>query len=124
MNDAPVALPRELDVARGAVRAAAALARAVYGKLGAAALEKRDRSPVTVADFAVQAIVGATLRAESGVTALVGEESAAELRGDDAAAVRREVVAQVGALRGAGVGDEQVLDWIDVGAFDPHVVYA
>ena len=53
---------------------------------------KDDRSPVTVADFAAQAIVGLSLRG-CGVEALVGEEDAAKLR--ENTLLRDEVVRAV-----------------------------
>ena len=52
-------------------------------------ITKDDRSPVTVADFAAQAIVGLSLRG-CPVDAMVGEEDATRLREDEA--VRNEVV--------------------------------
>lgn len=51
----------ECDVALGAVREAAILARDMRKQIGKEALLKADRSPVTVADFAVQAIVARRL---------------------------------------------------------------
>ena len=72
---------------------------------------KDDRSPVTVADFAVQAIVGLMLR-DTGVSEMVGEEDAAKLRED--AAIRVEVVTAVNmALPNAT--EDDVLDAIDSG---------
>jgi hypothetical protein len=47
---------REFDIALGAVRDAAALAREIRGQSSGQLLAKADRSPVTVADFAVQAL--------------------------------------------------------------------
>jgi 3'(2'), 5'-bisphosphate nucleotidase len=55
-------------------------------------ITKDDRSPVTVADYAVQAVVGLMLR-DTGIEDMVGEEDAARLREDEA--VRNEVVATV-----------------------------
>jgi 3'(2'), 5'-bisphosphate nucleotidase len=121
VSDAALDLGRELAVAIGAVRAAAVLARAVQSRLaGAGVLEKDDRSPVTVADFAAQAVVGATLAEASGVQALVGEETAADLRAESAGRVREAVVEQVRAVRGSSVDAAQVLDWIDRGASEPN----
>jgi len=47
-----------------------------------ASVSKDDKSPVTVADFAVQAIVGLRLR-DCPVVDMVGEEDASRLRTDD-----------------------------------------
>lgn len=74
-------------------------------------ITKDDRSPVTVADFAAQAVVGLTLRG-CGVEDMVGEEDAARLRED--AAVRGEVVAAVQRSL-PGVSEDDVLEAIDAG---------
>ena len=58
-----VDLNLELEHAVAAVRDAATVCREVQKNLvTAATLEKKDRSPVTVADFASQALVCAALR--------------------------------------------------------------
>jgi 3'(2'), 5'-bisphosphate nucleotidase len=108
---------RELAVAARAVRAAAAVCRRVQaaGSDGTAALAKSDASPVTVADFAAQAVVCAQLAEASAVRAMVGEESGAELGSEAAAAVRARVVAEVSAVRGAAVEAAEVMAWIDAG---------
>ena len=54
----------ELDVALAAVRDAAMLARDIRRQIGHLALLKEDRSPVTVADFAVQGVVARRLGEE------------------------------------------------------------
>jgi 3'(2'), 5'-bisphosphate nucleotidase len=54
-------------------------------------LTKDDRSPVTVADFAVQAVIAMWLRAEFADIPIVGEERAAELFRDENGAVRDAV---------------------------------
>lgn len=55
----------EFDVALAAVRDTTALARSIQQQqLGGPALVKADRSPVTVADFAVQALVAHRLGQE------------------------------------------------------------
>ena len=50
-------LARELDVALAAVREAAVLTRAVQAEITPAVVEKRDRSPVTLADWGSQALI-------------------------------------------------------------------
>ncbi|MDP7070366.1 MAG: 3'(2'),5'-bisphosphate nucleotidase [Phycisphaerales bacterium] len=76
---------------------------------------KDDRSPVTVADYAAQAIVAMVLadRIQSAADRLVvGEEHAAALRGDDHAAVREAVVAVVRTWR-PHASETDVLEAID-----------
>lgn len=113
-------MPAKLQAAIDAVRQAAVVCRHVQADLvTAATLEKKDRSPVTVADFASQAIVCHTLEQALDDAPVVGEEAAAELRGDDAAQTRTRVVEQVREAIGINVTDDVVLDWIDLGGVDP-----
>ena len=105
-----------LRIAIAAVRAAARVCQAVQGSLVTPeTIEKKDKSPVTVADFASQAVVCAVLAEALGDVAVVGEEAADELREDGQAAVRDVVVEQVAAGLGRTVAAEQVLAWIDLG---------
>ncbi len=107
-----------LNAALRAVADACAVARVVQGELAAIkAMTKDDRSPVTVADFAAQAIVSLRLRAALGEFALVGEESAADLREDSGPALAQAVTE---AVRQAcpDVSMPDVLDAIDHGNHD------
>ena len=80
-------------------------------------MTKDDRSPVTVADFAAQAVIAAQLSARLGDIKLVGEEDAHALRADDAAQLRQAVAdAAHRAWPDAAVDD--VLDAIDLGNHD------
>jgi 3'(2'), 5'-bisphosphate nucleotidase len=113
-------LKLELEHAVAAVRSAATLCREVQQDLASAAsLEKKDHSPVTVADFASQALICAALQETSHVKAVVGEEDAADLREPSNATVRDRVVEHVRALRGPAVSADQTLAWIDVGGVTP-----
>jgi 3'(2'), 5'-bisphosphate nucleotidase len=108
---------RERQVAIDAVRRASAVCRQVQANLVTAeTLEKKDRSPVTVADFASQAIVGSVLAEAFPDDPLVGEEEAAELRSEQRERERGLVVGHV--VRGLGIeaDPETVLSWIDRGA--------
>jgi 3'(2'), 5'-bisphosphate nucleotidase len=57
------------------VREAAQLVRRVQREMVGAALSKDDKSPVTVADFAAQALVGKRLLESFPEMGFVGEES-------------------------------------------------
>jgi 3'(2'), 5'-bisphosphate nucleotidase len=106
----------ELGAATAAVRAAARVCRAVQERLVTAdTLQKKDKSPVTVADFASQAIVCAHLEAALPRDPIIGEEDAHELREDANALLRAAVVERVAAERGESLEAERVLDWIDRG---------
>ena len=115
-------LPRELDAAIAAVRDAAVVCERVQKDLvrAAATLEKKDSSPVTVADFASQALVCAALAETSKVADIVGEENAEALRGSAGEATGAKVLEQVREVRGAGVSKDQALDWIDLGGVTPR----
>lgn len=113
-------LDAELEAAIVAVRDAATVCQSVQKNLvTAATLEKKDQSPVTVADFASQALVCSSLAKSSKISGVVGEEDAAELREQGAEATRDKVVEHVRGVRGAGVSTEQALDWIDLGGLTP-----
>jgi 3'(2'), 5'-bisphosphate nucleotidase len=107
---------KELRAAVVAVRAAARACRAVQQHLVTIdTLEKGDKSPVTVADFASQAIVCARLTAALPGDRIVGEEDARLLRADEHARLRAAVVTHVRAETGDTVDEARVLEWIDRG---------
>ncbi|MEO0716939.1 MAG: 3'(2'),5'-bisphosphate nucleotidase, partial [Planctomycetota bacterium] len=70
-----------LRASREAVVAASGVTRQVQAALDdVRAITKDDRSPVTVADYAAQAIVALVLREKLGEFVLVGEEHSEFLR--------------------------------------------
>ena len=109
---------RELDVAFRAVRDGAVLARDLRRQIGQRALLKDDRSPVTVADFAVQALIAHRLAEMFPDDPLVAEEDAAALRAPGGRAMPQAVLA---ALQQAAPDLESscVLDMIDRGRGTP-----
>jgi 3'(2'), 5'-bisphosphate nucleotidase len=77
---------------------------------------KANGSPVTVADFVVQAFVASRLARHVPGDPVVAEEDASALRAAAARHVREQVVRLVGQmLPGTNVKTEQVLAWIDQG---------
>lgn len=107
-----------LDLVLRAVADSCRVARAVQRNLEKVReITKDDRSPVTVADFAVQAVVAMALAEAAPDLPLVGEERADALRGADHRAVLDEVVAAVRTVR-PGVDAETVLAAIDRGGHD------
>lgn len=113
----------EARFALDAVREAALLTRRVQAEMVTDALTKGDKSPVTVGDFAAQAVVGKRL-AESSLACrvLVGEESAAALREADGAATLDQVTQFVRTVV-PDATPQQVGDWIDHGASDTGDAY-
>jgi len=71
---------RELQFALEAARCAAQLTQQVRAAMTGPTLTKSDRSPVTVADFAAQALVGSLLAEAFPTDPLVAEEDATDLR--------------------------------------------
>jgi len=110
---------RDLEAAIEAVRLAARACRTVQQRLVVPeTLEKRDKSPVTVADFASQAIVCAQLAESLPGDPVVGEEDASELREPAQEALRRAVVEHVQKTLDPDADTERVLGWIDLGGAD------
>jgi len=71
---------QELQVAIRAVQSAAKLSQAVLVRSDKGTIEKDDLSLVTIADFAIQALLTATIQDAFPDDKFVGEESAADLR--------------------------------------------
>ncbi|MEM1097634.1 MAG: 3'(2'),5'-bisphosphate nucleotidase [Planctomycetota bacterium] len=107
--------PQEaLILAVTAVRRASKVCQRVQADLvNAETLEKKDKSPVTVADFASQAVICAALRDAFPDVPVVGEEGSAELRDGTHAALLASVATH------AMLDEDAALEAIDFGAFDP-----
>lgn len=113
-------MSKELEVAVEAVRTAAIVCRKVQANLVSAdTLEKKDKSPVTVADFASQAVICRALQAAFPNIPVVGEEDSKELRSDESAGLRASVAQHVGMVIDADAGEDDVLGWIDHGGWTP-----
>jgi 3'(2'), 5'-bisphosphate nucleotidase len=110
-------LSHELAAALAAVRAASDVCRAAQGRLLAGhTLTKGDESPVTIADFAAQAVVCAELTDSLGAIEMIGEEESDDLRTSDASDLLSAVVGLVATQRDDPVSGDAVLDWISVGS--------
>jgi 3'(2'), 5'-bisphosphate nucleotidase len=97
------------------VREAALLARRIQREMVTPALTKDDRSPVTVADFAVQALVARRLADEFPGAALVAEEQAGALRLAESAATLEQITRFVRTAFSDATPDG-VCNWIDRGS--------
>jgi len=108
-----------LDAAREAVVLASNVCRHVQAQLETVrSITKDDKSPVTVADFASQAIVAWTLRERLGDIVLVAEEASAFLREPAHKPHLDAVLSAVGEVWG-DASETDVLDAIDIGSADP-----
>lgn len=108
----------EAQFAIAAVREASLLARRIQREMVTSALTKDDRSPVTVADFAVQALIARRLAERMPGAALVGEERADSLRLEEGIATLDQIT---GFVRSAipDATPEEVCNLIDHGSGEP-----
>lgn len=105
-----------------AVERAAEVCRRVQSELvDDQTISKKDHSPVTVADFASQAVVCALLSREFPDIPVVGEEGTGQLREADHAEQRRRVVELVRGALGEALSEQEVLGFIDRGAHEPSL---
>ncbi|MDX1599957.1 MAG: inositol monophosphatase family protein [Anaerolineales bacterium] len=108
----------EAEFALGAVEQAAELCRWIQRDMVVPELTKDDRSPVTVADFASQAIVASRLLEAYPEDSLVAEEGSQDLRRPRASEALRAVVNYVRELEPAADA-ETVWRWLDHGSGEP-----
>ncbi len=112
----------EVDFAIKTVRRASTLVKSVERELVNQSITKSDKSPVTVADFAAQALVGCLLELVFPNDPLVAEEDSAHLREPESAATREKVAHFVGRHL-AYATPETVCAWIDRGGASPAKRY-
>ena len=108
----------ETQFAIHAVRRASQLVRQVQAETISSALTKDDRSPVTVADFASQALVGRLIAEYFPDDPLVGEEDSSVLRQPAGRQTLEQVTKFVSRLAPQATS-ETVCSWIDRGAGEP-----
>ena len=104
----------ELKVAIRAVRAAAEICRSVQATITPEVLQKKDRSPVTIADFGSQAMVCRALEQAFPDDPVIGEEDASDLRTSENAVFLDRVCRLVGQT-GLDATAGQICGWIDRG---------
>ena len=109
----------EKEHARAAVLRAAAVCRQVQTEMvEPTSAQKSDRSPVTVADYASQALICQSLAVAFADDPVVAEENAQALHQHEQAKLLTQVTDYVSRwLPGATPAD--VCDWIDYGGADP-----
>ncbi|MEM8544699.1 MAG: inositol monophosphatase family protein, partial [Cyanobacteria bacterium P01_H01_bin.119] len=109
-----MAYTQEKQVAVEAAIAAAKLCQQVRLTITPEAIEKKDKSPVTIADLGAQALICRALAAAFPNDPVVGEEDAAMLRQPEMAEKLSQVQKYVDAIAPGATAD-QVIDWIDHG---------
>lgn len=113
---------QRLEAAKAAVAQASAVCRHVQRELESVrSMFKDDRSPVTVADFASQAVVAHVLSSHLGKVTLVAEEDDESLRQQVADGKRDLMDAVLAPVRTVwpGATAEAVLDAIGLGGAEP-----
>lgn len=109
----------ELAFALEAVGKAMRVTSAVSRQLAHMEQTKEDRSPVTVADFAAQAVIAALLAERFPLDKLLGEESSDSLRAESASGLLQKVTEFVRIVF-PKASPEDVLRWIDLGCGKPE----
>jgi 3'(2'), 5'-bisphosphate nucleotidase len=112
----------EHAVAIQSVSEAARLCRAVAIEISPDVMAKRDKSPVTVADFGSQALICRALAQAFPNDPVIAEEDAADLRRPENAAILAQVLRHVRSVwsqadheDGISIDDDQICRWIDHG---------
>lgn len=101
-----------------AVREAALLVRRVQREMVTSAISKEDKSPVTVADFAAQALVSRRLLEIFPDMGFVGEESATWLCSEAGAETLEQITHFVQMFEPAATSHD-ICQWIERGAGEP-----
>lgn len=107
----------EIKFAFEAVAQASLLVKAIQAEMVTPALTKDDRSPVTVADYAAQALVGHLLEQAYPEDAMIGEEDSTSLRTPEERSTLEQITGFVSRFA-PGTTPELVCHWIDRGAAD------
>lgn len=110
---------RELNIALAAVAEASLLCRQVQSGIQVESAQKEDRSPVTVADYASQAIVCRHLHNAFPNDPIIGEEDSADLQSGKHQGLGDAVLGHVR----SGIPEATLADvyrWIDQGRTDAY----
>lgn len=107
-----------IQVALQAVRKAARLMCSIQRETVVSSLTKGDSSPVTIADFASQALIAYMLSNTFPDIPLVAEETAMALRAPEGADLLEQVTKYVKTVL-PEVTPEMICDWIDLGGATP-----
>ncbi|MFN0053565.1 MAG: 3'(2'),5'-bisphosphate nucleotidase [Planctomycetales bacterium] len=108
-------LNQERDFALETVRSAVQICRLVQSVITPGRWDKGDRTPVTVADLAVQAVVSAALQERFPHDPLMGEEESRELREPGWSDLLSQVTQHVYIVRSERPTTASILDWIERG---------
>lgn len=108
------AFQQELEVALAAVRQASQVCAAIQAEITPDTLAKQDKSPVTIADYASQALICRALQHAFRADPVIAEEDAAELRKPEQLPFLDKILGHL-ATAGVLATRDAVCGWIDVG---------
>lgn len=110
-------LQKELSVAVEAVRKACQLSKQVHlSMVSEDTITKKDGSPVTVADFGVQAVICHEIVKSFPQDKIVGEEQSGELRTEENRELKDKIMSYINELN-PDLSSDEALDAIDKGNF-------
>lgn len=109
----------ELRVGLAAVRMAADVCQVVQSAITQEVLDKKDNSPVTIADFASQAMICHAIGKAFPADPMIAEEDAFALHQPENAGFLKEIVSLV-QRHFPDASGESVRDWIDRGEAKDH----
>ncbi len=112
----------KLNIALEAVRKSSLLVKKIEQEIVLTAIDKEDRSPVTIADFASQAVIAHLLTENLGHICLVGEEDSANLKADTSSQTLNQITTYVNTIY-PSTRASTVCDWIDIGNGEPEENY-
>ncbi len=104
----------EFITALEAVKTAASLCEKVRRQMGGqGSFLKKDRSPVTIADFGSQAVICRLVKKDFPDDVIVAEEDSSELRQPDHSSILDRVAGYVNEFS-PGLSKEEICSWIDI----------
>jgi len=113
-----VYLSKERQVAIAAVEYACKICEKVRQTLVSdETLNKKDNSPVTVADYAAQAVINLAILDSFPSDPVVGEEDSKDLQSPQAAHLKAKVVESTNDILGTNYSEERLMEAIDHGKF-------
>ena len=112
----------ELETALLAVSEASLMCEAIGAEMAPQALEKGDRSPVTIADFGSQALICRALYEAFPGVSIIAEEESGELMKPENSVLLNQLVDHVNRIRPYTDADE-VLSWIEWGTKEQDPTY-
>ena len=105
---------KEKAIAIESVRTASMICRSVQSSITLGVLEKKDRSPVTIADFASQAVICRALEQSFPDDPIIGEEDSSQLRSPEQAPFLKRILDELHTIDPAA-SPQDVCSWIDRG---------